>query len=154
MYSAALADHKSAIPTISHWFETEWPNWYGPDGPGDATADLESWCDETTLPIARIALDETGCVIGIAALKSNGLGEEFGFGPFLSAMYVLPQYRGAGAGTLLTRAIAEVAKIHGYDMLYATTDGARGLLLRLGWNETGFRSHSDRGPLAILSKAL
>lgn len=154
MYSAALADHKSAIAAITRWFEAEWPSWYGPDGPGDAAADLKSWCDETALPVARIALDEAGHVIGIAALKTDGLGEEFGFSPFLSAMYVLPQYRGSGAGTLLTGAIAEVAKMHGYDMLYATTDGARGLLLRLGWNETGFRSLSDRGPLAILSKAL
>ena len=154
MYTAPLGDHKSAIPLIARWFETEWPSWYGTEGPGDAVEDLLCWCDEATVPVARVVLDENKSIIGIAALKQTGLGEEYGFGPFLSAMYVCPDARRLGAGMLLAEAITDVARRHKFPNLYATTDGAHKLLIRLGWSETGFRSVSDRGPLSILYKDL
>ena len=141
------------LPAIASWFESQWPDWYGPAGPGDAMEDLTSWCDDNALPLARVALSDEGRVLGIAALKTGGLGEEHGLGPFLSALYVSPRHRCLGVGASLVRAIEEAASVRGFPALYGTTDGARGLLRHLGWRDTGLVSSSERGNLSIFCKA-
>ena len=76
----SLSKCKSAIPVIAQWFCCQWPDWYGPEGPGNAIADLEEWADGDALPLARLALSSDGEPLGIAALKNEGLGEEYGLG--------------------------------------------------------------------------
>ncbi len=150
----SLEDGRNAIPVIAQWFCSQWPSWYGPDGPGDARADLVGWADGSGMPLARIVLSATGDPMGIAALKPNGLGEEQGLGPFLSAFYVHPDYRRRGGGMALTRAIEDAARSLGVPSVYGVTDGARGLLARAGWLDTGLTAQSERGPLTIFRRDL
>ncbi len=49
--TVSLSKCKSAIPVIAQWFCYQWADWYGPEGPGNAIADLEEW-----------ALMETPCL--------------------------------------------------------------------------------------------
>ena len=152
--TVSLLECKSAIPLIAHWFCYQWPSWYGADGPGNAVADLERWADGDTVPLARIALSCDGEPLGIAALKMDGLGAEHGVGPFLSALYVPAEHRHKGVGLALVRAIEEAAKGLGFQFLYSTTDGARSLLEKAGWKNTGLSSLSERGSLTIYRVSL
>nr|WP_320142955.1 GNAT family N-acetyltransferase [uncultured Cohaesibacter sp.] len=150
----SLSKCKSAIPVIAQWFCYQWSDWYGPEGPGNAIADLEAWADGDALPLARLALSSDGEPLGIAALKNEGLGEEYGLGPFLSAFYVPAVHRRRGAGLALVRAIEEAARGHGLGVIYCTTDGARSLIEKAGWENTGLTSPSERGLLTIYRRSL
>ena len=108
--TVSLSECKSAIPLIAQWFCYQWPDWYGAEGSGNAIADLEEWANGDALPLARLALSASGEPLGIAALKNEGLGEEYGFGPFLSAFYVPSIHRRRGVGLALIRAIEAAAR--------------------------------------------
>ena len=58
---AHLADHPQHQPELRRWFETEWADYYGPQGPGDAAADLAAFAQRERLPLALIALRGTSC---------------------------------------------------------------------------------------------
>ncbi|WP_321449450.1 GNAT family N-acetyltransferase [uncultured Cohaesibacter sp.] len=152
--TVSLSECKSAIPLIAQWFCYQWPDWYGAEGSGNAIADLEEWANGDALPLARLALSASGEPLGIAALKNEGLGEEYGFGPFLSAFYVPSIHRRRGVGLALIRAIEAAAREHGLGVLYCTTDGARSLIEKAGWENTGLSSPSERGLLTIYRRAL
>ena len=83
-----LADAPDALPTLARWFVAEWAPYYGPGGPGDATADLEGCRNRDALPIALVALDDDGAVVGTAALKAESVGSEQAAGPWLAAFVV------------------------------------------------------------------
>ena len=152
--TVSLSKCKSAIPVIAQWFCYQWSDWYGPEGPGDAIADLEEWADGDALSLARLALSPDGEPLGIVALKNEGLGEEYGFGPFLSAFYVPSVHRRRGVGFALISAVEEAARDHGLGVIYCTTDGARSLIEKACWENTGLTSPSERGLLTIYRRSL
>jgi len=100
----------AAISILEKWFIAEWSPWYGQKGQGDARTDLLACCTSASLSLAVVALDETNLVMGMAALKNDSLGCEYGYGPWLSALLVGNEYRGRGIGSLLIEAIEEEAR--------------------------------------------
>ena len=58
-------------------------------------------------------------------------------------MFVEKQQRGCGIGTALVSAGMNLAQEQGFEKVYATTVGARGILERLGWELVQMVSHSD-----------
>ena len=40
-----LANRMEVVPILSAWYQQEWPPYYGPEGPGDARADLLARCN-------------------------------------------------------------------------------------------------------------
>src|SRR5690606_20296704 len=52
---APLSDHVRAIPVLVAGYATEWPEWYGPDGPGDAVGDLNARVEGEGLPLGLVA---------------------------------------------------------------------------------------------------
>lgn len=129
---APLADHPQTLPLLKTWFESEWPGYYGPGGPGNAEADLRAYANRTGLPVALVAfLGSELC--GVAALKAQSIPTHSHLGPWVAAGLVGPSYRGRGIGTELTRAIEQLAKSLGYCRLYCATSTANRLLDRLGW---------------------
>lgn len=149
-----LADVDFVIPALVRWFEDEWAPWYGPNGNGDAMADLLESCDLHSLPIVVVALGHDRRVLGTAALKPESLGGELGLSPWLAAMLVGTDFRNRGIGNELVRWIEEFSKASGYEKIYATTDSARSMLLRRGWMSTGRTLDSMRGPAEMFERKL
>lgn len=149
-----LAEHPDAIPTLAGWFIDEWTPWYGPDGDGDAHADLHECCQTNALPIALIAHHATLGVLATAALKAQSLGTELATGPWLSAVLTGPEFRGHGIATALISAIETEARRMGFDAVYTTTDAASGIVKRLGWVATGDVVESLRGDVGVWRKRI
>jgi len=144
----ALADRPDLVPGLARHFVAEWTPHYGPNGSGDAMADLTACRNRDTLPLALVAIGADGEALGTAALKQDSVGSRPGQGPWLAALLVIPQQRGRGVGTRLIAAIEDEARRLGFDALYTSTDAARDLLRRRGWMAL-HDVPSLRGPMTV-----
>ncbi|MFC7050137.1 GNAT family N-acetyltransferase [Emcibacter nanhaiensis] len=149
-----LKEAPFTIPTLSRWFVDEWTSWYGPEGKGNSTRDLEACLQHDNLPLAVVALDDNNTVLGTAALKLQSLGSELGYGPWLSALLVGRPFRRQGIGNSLIRAIEDQARQLGLKRIYVSTDTAISLVTRRGWILTGQQVASPRGSVPILYRNL
>lgn len=127
-----LADHPEFLPELRTWFETEWADYYGPTGPGDAARDLAEFAQRTGLPVAVIAV-QGGELCGIAALRDVSVPTQPPRSPWAAAGLVQPDRRGQGIGARLLRALEEQARAQGYQELFCGTNTADSLLRREGW---------------------
>ena len=140
--------------TLARWFIKEWMPWYGPEGQGDAAADLAACRSRDELPICLVALDpDSGEVLGTAAIKTKSVGSELGVGPWLSAMLVSEDHQGRGVGTALVAAIEGEAASLGFDAIYTSTDTGTGIMERRGWQQYG-TAPSLRGVVAVYRQGL
>lgn len=147
-----LADHPAAVGDLRRLFESEWPDYYGAAGPGDAARDLAAFCSRDALPIGVVALHE-GAAIGVAALKSASIDECPQFAPWAAAALVAPAWRRRGVGAGLIGALEDLARRRGHAALYTGTATAIGLMRRLGWEhlQTARQGGQD---VAVLRKRL
>jgi len=148
-----LCEVPEAVPVLAAWFFEEWMPYYGPDGPGDALADLEACAGKDALPVCLVALDQAGAVLGTAALKQDSVGGDIADGPWLAALLVGHAHRSRGVGTALVGAIECAAKDLGFDAVYTSTDGASGIVEKRGWSRIG-GAVSLRGRVDVYRKAL
>ena len=151
-----LADHREALPILRQWFEQDWAPYYGPDGPGNAEADLSGCCNRTELPIALVAFHDDE-VCGTAALKKESVTTHPHFTPWLAAMLVGAGFRRRGIGGQLIAAVEDMARELGFTCLYVGTGEGSGTpettLRKRGW------ALVDKGPYfvseaSIFKKAL
>lgn len=144
-----LADIPNTIPSLGQLFTAQWPSWYGPDGPGDAQADLYAAAQRGALPLAMVACSADDQVLGCAILKAKSVGAELGYGPFLAGFVVAPETRRRGVGNALVDAIeVEAAAQLGFAALFGATDSADSILIRPGWRAID-RAPSSRGAMVI-----
>ncbi|WP_064749750.1 GNAT family N-acetyltransferase [Lysobacter antibioticus] len=127
-----LAAHRSAVPVLQRMFESEWPDYYGGDGPGDAAADLASFCRDDALPLGVVAL-LGGEAVGVAALKDASIDAYPQFSPWAAAACVASGWRGRGIGAQLIVALEAQAMCLGHRAIYTGTATAGSLMRRLGW---------------------
>ena len=149
-----LAEVPDKTETLVALYESEWSDWYGPAGPGNARADLRESLNTDRLPVVFVAVDDQGCAVGSAALKQHSLPSHPYLSPWLSAFVVDPSQRGRGIGSTLAEAVAERARMLDFSRIYCGTTSAYGMLTRLGWIDMHDRAPAEFGNVAILSKIL
>jgi len=149
---APLAEHREWLPTLARWLESEWPDWYGPDGPGDAADQLEEAAHRDRLPVAVIAL-RGGVPCGISVLRpTDAAAAQTGYGPWVGGGLVPAELRGQGIGARLLGAMEGEARRLGFTTIYCSTRGAQRLLERCGWESIGTITH-EGAPLSVYRKA-
>lgn len=151
-HMALLVDRSSVIPRLANLFVDEWAPWYGPDGNGNAKSDLTECMNRDRLPIAIVAENEDGLVLGTAALKQESLGSEHGFGPWLAAVVVAPDFRGKGIGLSLIQAVEEHAQRLSFKQIYTSTNTANSIVEKCEWEPMQQIAASLRGPISIYTK--
>ncbi len=147
-----LARHPEALPVLATWFESEWPDWYGPGGPGNAEEDLLAYANEGDLPMG-IAAFQNGLLCGVAALKAVSIPSHLHLSPWAAAGFVIPSLRGQGIGAALLTALESEARALGYSHLYCGTATAASLLLRLRWHLIEFVEREGQ-KIGLYGKAL
>ncbi len=147
-----LCDATRHIGALRALFESEWPEWYGPNGPGDALADLRAYCGREALPVGIVAFDgDLPC--GFAALKSDSIATHAHLTPWAAAGLVRPEYRRRGIGAALLAELERIARGLGHAAIHCGTATSATLLERRGWRYLeSLEYHGDR--IAIYSKAL
>ena len=142
-----LADIPEALPELAQWFRAEWAPFYGPDGPGDAEADLHASMNRDALPICLVATDSTGSPVGTISLKADSISHRH-LAPWGAAFVVVSDHRNQGVGTALLAALENKARELGFRKLHISTDGARAIVERRGWHAIG-TAESLRGPITV-----
>ncbi len=88
--------------------------------------------NRSILPMAWVA-HKDGVVLGTAALRATDLPGHDHLTPWLSGVFVLPQYRRCGIGTALCRHVESCALQLGHTQLYLFTLDQQALYKRGGW---------------------
>jgi len=128
-----LADRPDLMAPLAAAYQAQWPDWYGPGGPGDAQADLHLRARRESLPLGLVLVDgET--VLGALAITETGVEGYEHLGPWVGGGWVQPSMRRQGLGARLLRAAVEQAGRMGIARLYVATATAGSLMARVaGW---------------------
>ncbi len=147
-----LVDHPEALPVLERLFQTEWPAYYGPAGPGNAIQDLAAYSNRAGLPVGVVAFSGSE-PCGVAALKADSIATHTHLGPWIGGGMVAPHLRRRGIGARLVAALEAVARDLGFRTVYAGTSTADSLLVRGGWQFIEVVQY-DGQAVSIYEKAL
>lgn len=148
-----LADRRDLVVPLAPLFIEEWEPYYGRQGPGDAETDLNDCCNRDQIPLALVAIDPDGEILGTASLKAKSIETHRHLSPWLAAMFVVERHRGHGINAALVSAIEENAIRLGYEHIYVGARGITSAMLKSGWRLLD-EPESERGPIAIYVKDL
>jgi GNAT superfamily N-acetyltransferase len=119
--------------TVAGWMLSEWPQWYGPGGPGDLAGDVAAFGrSDVVLPVGFVVFSGEQA-IGFGALKRESIPSQAHLSPWAAAGFVLPSHRGQGVGAFLLQAMVSHAQQLGHARVYCGTSTAASLLQRAGW---------------------
>lgn len=148
-----LADARELVVPLAPLFIDEWEPYYGRQGPGDAESDLNDCCNCDEIPLALVAVDDEGEILGTAALKARSIDTHRHLSPWLAAMFVVERHRGRGVNAALVAAIEENAVRLGYERIYVGARGVTSAMRENGWSLLE-EAESSRGPIEIYVKEL
>ena len=147
-----LADHLDCLPSVAGWLQEA----FGHLDPGRTAQErrdaLQGSLQRDALPIRLIARDATGTALGCASVVTRTLTHGH-LGPWLSAVYVVPEQRGRGiASALVERAVEECARL-GIGELFLFTPRNESLYARLGWVAWD-RGQVQGNPVVVMKRAI
>jgi GNAT superfamily N-acetyltransferase len=124
-----LADHPDLVPVLAAW---HWRD-------DSERTPLDFWIRAhskeaigKSVPSASIAFLH-GQPVGCVSLIERNMDTHPELTPWLAALFVVPESRGHGIGSALTRHCENRAAALSYSMLYLYTEGAEGFYARLDW---------------------
>ena len=127
-----LVERPDLVEQVSVWGFAEW----GHLNPGqtleERTARIRGKMNVDRVPIAFVALDEEGRIVGTASLIFDDL-EGDPRNPWLASVFVSPEHRKKGIASALVRTVEDAARRIGYSRLYLFTSSAPTLYAGLGW---------------------
>ncbi len=129
-----LADHVDLVPTIARW---HWDEWGCLDHDGSLeswTANLATYTLRDAIPTAFVAIEGISPV-GSVSLVKHDMSIYAELSPWLSGLYVRPEFRRQGIGAALVKRVVKAAAELGVDRLYLYTHPAPQFYARLGWRE-------------------
>ncbi len=129
---AFLVDYPEAIPILTQWFRSQWPEYYAKRPLADIAQDFYGEANRNGLPVRMVAFVD-GELAGTITLRDRALRVMPEYHPGLGGLFTVAPHRGQGIGTELVRAGMNLAREQGYERVYAATVTAHGILARLGW---------------------
>lgn len=114
-----LKNHPELVITCAQWSFNQWGH-HAPDRPLQSFIDSrKEYLNTDTLPLTILAFDGHKPVAMVSLAKSKDICPELV--PWLSTIYVIPEYRGRGVGSMLEKRICEKALEMVYTKMYCYT---------------------------------
>ena len=124
-----------AVPLLARWLNRQWGHARGRTI-AQSEATLRSYGNTDRLPLALIALFGAEPA-GIVVLRDHDLDARTDLKPWLSPLFVIPDYRRRGIGAALVEACATRAVEFGIRKLYLYTPDQQRFFARSGWQAIG-----------------
>lgn len=131
-----LAQHHDAIPLVASWAQQQWGHLAPEITLEQRTAFFARRVTPGQIPEMLVAV-VAGQVVGMASIVTNDLSSRPDLTPWMAAVYVTPEQRGRGIGSLLVQAILTEARRLELSRLYLITPDKMAFYARLGWREMG-----------------
>ena len=124
-----------SVPLFARWLNRQWGQARGRTMP-ESEAILRGFVNNERLPLALIALYGAGPA-GIVFLRDHDLDARTDLEPWLSSLFVVPDYRRRGVGAALVRACVARAAEFGIRKLFIYTPDQERFFAKLGWQAIG-----------------
>ena len=128
-----LAGHTDAIRTVAAWIQEEWRHSFLEATYQELLSELEARTTPRRIPETFVAL-EGDKLVGTASIVKHDMSTRSDLSPWLSSVYVPPEFRNRGIGSKLVRVVMEEAETLGTNQLYLFTPDATRFYTRLGWS--------------------
>jgi predicted N-acetyltransferase YhbS len=152
MRIAPLVERPELAAQVAAWGFAEW----GHLNPGQTLEQrvirIQGKMNVDRVPVAFVALDDEGGIIGTAALIFDDL-EGDPRNPWLASVYVPPEQRRKGIASALVRSVEDTARRLGYSRLYLFTSTAPDLYAGLGWRPLERRDYRGEH-IQVMDKTL
>src|SRR4029077_18730102 len=146
-----LADCVSHLPLLAQWHHEEF-GYLNPANTAERYVErLNAALQKSSLPTTFIALQDDA-LLGSASLVRQTITHEH-LSPWLSSVYVDPQYRGRGIASALVGRVEQAAAAMRCDNIYLFTPSSEKLYASLGCKLMEYAKQKDL-KFAIMSKAI
>ena len=142
-----ISERPEFIPQLASWFHTEW-GFYNPKRTIEIRCkELEARNNQRILPTTMVSTmgDE---LLATYSLDISDLPIRPHLSPWLASVYVNPQHRNKGLGTLLVKKSLEHAKALGFDTLYLFTSNRAHWYGSMGWQ---FMEEAEYPPKEVIT---
>ena len=112
-----LADYPEHCETVARWNFDEWAYLYENSSYEGFLRGTKANLGKQQIPSTLIAV-ESNLAIGSASLLLEENKDRKDLSPWLSSMYVSPQFRGNGVGRALNERVIELARELGFTVIY------------------------------------
>ena len=146
-----LADHVSHLPRLAEWQHVEFGYLNSSNTIERYVERLSASLQTSDLPKTVIAL-RGDTLLGSASLVRQTITHQHLL-PWLSSVYVDPQYRGGGIASMLVKEVERAAADIGSEKIYLFTPSSERLYASLGWELMEYSRHREL-KIAVMSKAL
>jgi predicted N-acetyltransferase YhbS len=130
-----LGHHPSFAERLARWSWDEWGPIYEQRSQTweHALRNYQERLNIDAIPLALVAFNESGELVGTVSLKYYDLDIRPQINIWLGGLFVIPEWRRRGVGSLLmTRAVEEARRLE-LPSLYLWTSSAESLYQKLGW---------------------
>lgn len=152
----AAADHPDLVPTIGRWHWDEW-------GDADPYGSLQEWTRRLqastsagAIPMLLLAMEASEPVGSVVLVDHDISPEHPRWGtltPWLAGLFVVPEHRGKGIGSMLIHACEQEARKLGTRRLHLYTSAAEGLYRKNGYSVLGRGTYEGQA-IAVMVKDL
>ena len=104
-----LVDRPEFIPIVAQWNWEQWSDLLPVESCAAFAADLRARTRRDGIPITFLALDG-GVPVGTASVIEDDLETRCELTPWLASIYVVPERRGSGLGTMLVKHAVDAAR--------------------------------------------
>jgi N-acetylglutamate synthase-like GNAT family acetyltransferase len=127
-----LADRPQYIPILAKWHHHEWSYLNPNDSVQQRMERMQCYLSKDLIPSTFVAI-EGETILGSAAIVENDMDTHRHLSPWLAAVYVAPEHRGKGIGSLLVKHVVESARRAKLHALYLFTPSKEPYYSSMGW---------------------
>jgi polyamine oxidase len=135
---AEVAEHQALAPLLARWHAAEWQHLYANWNEEVALSEFHAMKRRGLVPMTWLAFDgsardEASLLGSISLIDDDELPGFESVGPWLASLFIRPEARERGLGSMLTRHCLREAARLGYGQVYLFTAGQEAFYLERDW---------------------